>query len=421
MDGYEQFIPIADGMFKYHARKIIRNQKGLYLLVDQSGQVYQATSETNDQIEFVRVDSTYFSGYNGSSIDFSYRDTIYSLGGYGFWRMNGQLRYFSELNHEWNIEKINEEFPVNEFIYNLLPAHSKLLYVQWPFEDEATGQKFADYRVVELDLDKKKNTELGIFTKEFSNLLVKATFPINRINLPSLHSVLIAFNSENQYLLNFEKNEVYRLANTKIKDLFYGNSKGVQPINSFEYDNKIFYTLIHDTTFSLHSVPISINDFIKEPFALYEPAQSSETKSNIYIIALLTGATGLTAFFFRKRISNKLANTIKPNPDINTNKNQLEFNAIEMELINKIISKSKKGEHFSVEEINSTLGLSKKSFEIQKKIRTETINRINHKFKLKFNLSAVLIERARSEDDRRFFEYKITNENILLMESQVKV
>jgi hypothetical protein len=135
----------------------------------------------------------------------------------------------------------------------------------------------------------------------------------------------------------------------------------------------------------------------------------------------LTGATGLTAFFFRKRISNKLANTIKPNPDINTNKNQLEFNAIEMELINKIISKSKKGEHFSVEEINSTLGLSKKSFEIQKKIRTETINRINHKFKLKFNLSAVLIERARSEDDRRFFEYKITNENILLMESQVKV
>ena len=76
-----------------------------------------------------------------------------------------------------------------------------------------------------------------------------------------------------------------------------------------------------------------------------------------------------------------------------------------------MINHSKKGDHFSVEDINASLGLNKKTLEIQKKVRTETINRINHKFKIKYNLSADLIERIRSEEDRRFYKYIINEEN----------
>jgi hypothetical protein len=57
------------------------------------------------------------------------------------------------------------------------------------------------------------------------------------------------------------------------------------------------------------------------------------------------------------------------------------------------------------------LGLTKKSLEIQKKIRTETLNRINHRFKMKFETDEDLIERIRSEEDRRFYRYIIREEN----------
>ena len=49
--------------------------------------------------------------------------------------------------------------------------------------------------------------------------------------------------------------------------------------------------------------------------------------------------------------------------------------------------------------------------EIQKKIRTETLNKINHRFKLKHETDEDLIERIRSNEDKRFYRYIIREEN----------
>jgi len=67
-------------------------------------------------------------------------------------------------------------------------------------------------------------------------------------------------------------------------------------------------------------------------------------------------------------------------------------------------------------ELNSCLGIKKKTIEIQKRVRTEAINRINHKFNINHNLEIIFIERVRSNDDRRFFNYIInkTNSDIYL-------
>ena len=46
----------------------------------------------------------------------------------------------------------------------------------------------------------------------------------------------------------------------------------------------------------------------------------------------------------------------------------INFNAIEIGLIKKMLTNSKKGQHFSVDDINITLGLSRKTLEVQKKI-----------------------------------------------------
>jgi CRISPR/Cas system-associated exonuclease Cas4 (RecB family) len=101
--------------------------------------------------------------------------------------------------------------------------------------------------------------------------------------------------------------------------------------------------------------------------------------------------------------------------DLNNN----EFNSIESALINKLIEKSNIDSHLTVDELNSLLGIKKKTIEIQKRVRTEAINRINHKFNVNFNLETIFIERTRSIDDRRYFNYIINKENAKVYLKQI--
>jgi hypothetical protein len=118
-------------------------------------------------------------------------------------------------------------------------------------------------------------------------------------------------------------------------------------------------------------------------------------------------------FLFRKNL--KRTQFQNQTDKIEIQENSMDFNAIETSLIDQIISRANKNELFTVTELNNTLGINKKSLEIQKKVRTVTINRINHKFQVKYNKESVLIERIRSEDDRRYYLYTISRENAKLI------
>jgi hypothetical protein len=150
---------------------------------------------------------------------------------------------------------------------------------------------------------------------------------------------------------------------------------------------------------------------VKEPYPLYTPISKIDKYiiTSIFIIVALIISGGIFLYFKKKK-------TISSNNQIDTNIEEnhsadIEFNQIELELIKKLVGEQEKSKTLSVEEINSALGLSKKTLEIQKKIRTETINRINHKFKIIFNSSEELIERVRLEEDRRYYMYRINTEN----------
>ena len=70
---------------------LIKNKLGLFAIVDNTGRLYKIHS-MGEEIKFERIDSTFYSGYNSGAFNFSFRDTIFSMGGYGFWRWNGHLR-----------------------------------------------------------------------------------------------------------------------------------------------------------------------------------------------------------------------------------------------------------------------------------------------------------------------------------------
>jgi LPXTG-motif cell wall-anchored protein len=145
-----------------------------------------------------------------------------------------------------------------------------------------------------------------------------------------------------------------------------------------------------------------MDDFTPMDIPFYEPESNNQNLfAGIGLVILMLSGTSI--YFYRR----KKELLIKDEDYIESS----NFKSIELDLIEKIYKKTTDGKSYSVEDINSALGLSKKSLEIQKKIRTETINRINHRFKLKFNTEEDLIERVRLEEDRRFYKYIINEEN----------
>ena len=101
-----------EGFFSKYSHVLIKHSNDLFIRLDGTGRVYKVKNKIGDTLLVNRIDSTHFFGYNGAAYEFIYRDTIMSLGGFGFWKKNGQLRYYSHQNHEWDIIPLNLEIPV---------------------------------------------------------------------------------------------------------------------------------------------------------------------------------------------------------------------------------------------------------------------------------------------------------------------
>jgi len=400
------FFPIIINK-KNSNQKILKDENGLFLFIEGTGQCYKA-NQIGAQLVFTRVDSTLYFGNNFNASIFSWRDTIFSFGGYGFWRTNGQLRYFKN-GFEWNITPVNKEYPYREFIQNYLPEKGHFFYIQTPVLDESTSTRSTQYLALDLKMETKENTILGEISKE----LELQTKNYSYINLPSLEGTLIQ-SEKGVYLLRFAENTVYKLMNPAIiDDLYHKLPNG--PKNTFEINSKIFFS--DNLGNSFDSVAISIKDFKKEPYRLYNLAVGKPYNWPILIVFLLLFPAGIF-LYIRRRYPYKHADVEVVSEDISLKGfHDLAFTELENSLISQIITKSKSGLPVSVEEVNKVLGLSKKTIEIQKKIRTETINRINHKFKVNFSVETDLIERIRYEEDRRYFKYTISVQNAFLYAS----
>ena len=98
-------------------------------------------------------------------------------------------------------------------------------------------------------------------------------------------------------------------------------------------------------------------------------------------LVLIIPTFSILFFRYRKRESK-----IEKNAEI------LEIEGKLQEYINKRISR---------EELDDLLGISHYSYETIKKMRSLLINQINER-------NILIVERLRNQDDKRYFEYKIT-------------
>jgi hypothetical protein len=298
---------------------------------------------------------------------------------------------------------------MNQF-YSYQPAESKIYYVDFPWKEETTFNKSENYNVIEFDIAKKQNKFLGkLNPKKYYN------HEFLSIDIPSLNGIINTSEGD-MYLCNFSSNKVYKLTNLKIKDALIGKA-GVEIQTTFEDEGKVYYSFMNDPT--LRSISISMSDFKEEPYTLYIPVRDWMA---IWIILASIGLISLSTFIFiylKRRGKQAQSYLIQKDEVYTADLNSNEFSSIESALINKLIEKSSNDSHLTVDELNSLLGIKKKTIEIQKRVRTEAINRINHKFNVNFNLETIFIERTRSVEDRRYFNYTINQENAKVYLKQI--
>jgi hypothetical protein len=73
-----------------------------------------------------------------------------------------------------------------------------------------------------------------------------------------------------------------------------------------------------------------------------------------------------------------------------------------------------------IHQMNHVLGIKDKNIGLQKKVRSDVINSINDKYQFITQGNILLISSVRKIDDKRFFEYFITESEINNIQKIIK-
>jgi hypothetical protein len=242
-----EIIPLEGTIFKMNGQELIRTNETLYVLISQSGVIYQLEGKVDSSYSFHRIDATININYNIASNNFVWDKHIYSYGGYGFWKLNGHLRAFNFLDKEWDIAPADNEIISNG--YNWYSNKEGRVYV--PFQsivnagiagpESISGKK--NYDSYYLDLASKKWIKLGSLNNNTRKLVIDN---INN-NLFTLDSGFIYTNQDVAYYFNFMANKVYKSKNSELNQFF------IRRMNShdiFFYKDTIFSFSPETQTFS---------------------------------------------------------------------------------------------------------------------------------------------------------------------------
>ena len=108
-----KIIDFKSSNFRTYGQVLLIRKGELYVHISATGMLYKCTGNVGiDSLRFDRIDKTEHYGYNINAKTFVHKDKFYNIGGYGFWRWNGQLRFFNDRSADWKIERLNREIPV---------------------------------------------------------------------------------------------------------------------------------------------------------------------------------------------------------------------------------------------------------------------------------------------------------------------
>ena len=414
-------VPPESGTSDSHRDHLLLFKGSILLAVDGTGRLYELKS-MGDQLSFNRLDQTVFSGYNFGAAVFSLNDSIFSLGGYGFWNFNGQLRCFNPISGSWQVLPVNKKIPaiVNGswldrsthrlyFLENfVLPADEAIKPTSDFFSKKANRMEY----VWQLDLARRQwvcsgllNTSLGearqtLYISKAGDLPQGELFTGNEKTFPR------------GLILNYATNKSYEFRSAAVHDSI---RYMVSPeFNLTNHPEKIisFYTLKDSSLHILRSdsmhrtFRLRQKDFRELAIPVFQPLPEDDDtpiSSWPWIYFCLAGIAflgiGLALVFQARKILQK--GGIKDSAPAT-------FTASEIQVLDKFNNVAEAAA--TTDDLDAWLGNSSKSADLRTKARSLFIRGINQKYSLVTGDPEGLIQAERLDSDRRMVRYRFDRE-----------
>jgi len=416
-------VPVE--FIKYIPQILIKNSDGLFLMPDGTGRVYRVVTSINKP-ELVRQDSTNFYGYNFGFYAFSYQDTIYSFGGYGYWRYNGHLRVYLARKGEWEIENLNREIPFSKAGYVAPPIWFNQkkgeLWIGYSIDSKEGIIRSDNYpdgvtdSVFILNLKSKLWKSVGLLNEKVRKLASAIT--TRNLGPSPWGQVVHDPQKATIYLLDFERNQILTLdekITRSITHLLKPETVMYFKDSTFFVQSMKSWVLGQESTSD--SIQLERVNFTPIGIEVYSPNKrfgvAGQKFNKKFFGALSIGfllgfsLAGLGFYVIRKKRKPQLL-------PISSNgvEHKSLFQGKELEIISLILSKSEKGHGVDIDSINKIIGVANKNSEVQKKQRSEILISINRKWRYANSSNDLLIKKRRVEQDKRSFEYYVDFENL---------
>ncbi len=398
---------------------LLKKKDKVYLQLLGSGRLYQIQKQGKGDYQFIRLDSTLYFGANFGSINFFFKDTLFKLGGGGFWKIIDYFTFYSTKTNEWELISSKKGIPVYQS-----PENGVSFFI-----DQLNGKFYLSNSINQTDFPASLNTTYSDTCRVF-DLKDKTWKNLGKIN-PTLKDKLqksfglkttfgpyLIFHSDLEIKwVNFSTNQFGVLTKEKqaeFREKWLKLYKRLpEHLYQFVMGNQFYLIRIENNGAIEHeSIELTSKDFI-DPNA--EPIYS-----NSAIVALLNkiepGTTIIGNLFIVLMV---ILLYYLYNKKIKKNKTPIEIQsilyknffsaltAVEKELIQAIYELQIKQEQISIKAINKIIGVQQKDTITQNKSRSDYFLRINQKFKLATRASELLIVKQREETDKRVYNYNI--------------
>jgi hypothetical protein len=347
--------------------------------VPGTGQVYQLNTKA---FSAKRLDRTFFRGYNFNANQFLHNDTLFSVGGQGFWLRHNVITYYNSRIQEWSLytSGSKNEQPSSAHFSGYSSKYKQFFsaYIDpgpEPYDEEIFAY-FFDFNTRTWLNKGVLNPDLRSFSKKQFGSIWTGTYLICFYGSDQLFIVDPFNNKLSKYTKHTDK---FFLDNSRV---YYQNGK----LYSLQYNNTQT-----GATYLLDS--LAVDKLVKEADLVGPVYLSAFQRYQHYIfgLILLCLLFGLVLVFRNKQ----------------KRKNKL-FSDQEEQLLH-VFAKLDIGQHISSLELNTILQINDKSYDNQRQIRNRIIGSLNTKVQPLLK-GQELILRVGNEEDKRMMNYYLNPE-----------
>lgn len=398
---------------------LLKKKHTIYLQLMGSGRLYQVQKQKKGMYELIRLDSTFYAGSNFGCINLFYKDTLFQLGGTGFWNIKNHFTFYSKKTHEWEFYTTKQSLPVYQ------SPEKGIIY----YTDQEKGKLYLSNSINRLEFPASLNTSLTDTCSVF-DFKEKTWMNLGKINprlkeiaekstdLKTIFGSFIIFHSDlEMYWLNFSTNQfgvltkdkqaefrekwlkIYKDRPEYMYQFVMGNHFYLIRIEDNGVLNYETIDLIKDDFVDPNAQPIYSNSLFVSFLQKIEPERPFI--GNIIIILLVI----LLYSFYNKKIKKKKI-PIEVQSILYKNFYSA-LTVIEKDLIISIYQLQINNEQISIKAINKIIGVQQKDTITQNKSRSDYFLRINQKFKLATRANELLIVKQREATDKRIYNYNI--------------